>query len=43
VAGMTGASTAVALSVLSLVGVWLVLTSITFLSRKNNSIMVGVR
>jgi putative spermidine/putrescine transport system permease protein len=43
VAGMSGASTAVALSVLSLVGVWLVLTSITFFSRKNNSIMVGVK
>jgi putative spermidine/putrescine transport system permease protein len=43
VAGLSGATTAVALSVISLVGVWLVLTAITLFNRKNNSIMVGVK
>ena len=33
VAGMSGASTAVALSVLSLIGVWLLLTAITLFSK----------
>jgi putative spermidine/putrescine transport system permease protein len=36
VAGMADASTAVALSVLSLVGVWVILNLITFLSKKRN-------
>lgn len=36
VAGSTDASTAVALSVLSLVGVWVILNLITFLSKKRN-------
>lgn len=38
-AGMTGASTAVALSVVSLVGVWLLLNVITILNRKNQRVM----
>lgn len=41
VAGMSGASTAVALSVLSLVGVWLLLNAITFFNRKNRKIMMA--
>lgn len=41
VAGMSGASTAVALSVLSLVGVWLLLNAITFLNRKNHKVAIA--
>lgn len=38
-AGMSGASTAVALSVVSLLGVWLLLNIITVFNRKNQQIM----
>jgi putative spermidine/putrescine transport system permease protein len=38
VAGMSGASTAVALSVLSLVGVWLLLNAITLLSKPTKQV-----
>jgi putative spermidine/putrescine transport system permease protein len=43
VAGMSGATTAVALSVLSLLGVWLVLTFFTIFNQKKTSTMVGVK
>lgn len=42
VAGMSGASTAVALSVVSLVGLWLILASISFLNPRKNITKVGV-
>jgi putative spermidine/putrescine transport system permease protein len=38
VVGASGASTAVALSVVSLIGVWLLLTIITFISKPNNKV-----
>jgi putative spermidine/putrescine transport system permease protein len=38
VAGMAGASTAVALSVLSLIGVWLLLSAITLFSKPKHKV-----
>jgi putative spermidine/putrescine transport system permease protein len=43
VAGLSDANTAVALSVLSLVGVWLILNSLTIFSRRSNYTVTGAR
>jgi len=43
VAGLSDANTAVALSVLSLVGVWLILNSLTIFSRRSNFTVTGAR
>ena len=43
VAGLSDANTAVALSVLSLLGVWLILNSLTIFSRRSNLTVTGAR